>query len=452
MRASLVLPVCVLALLCSGADAIAQPLPFGSGEAVFERGSDPTGADGLRLGLFAGPAYLDGWRTAVYAEGSSRAGRLSGGLAGALHPGPDGLYRGEADHLDDLLRTLHLRLDPAPGDTVQLYARVGPTERITLGSGVLARDFSSGAAPDEQPLGAEAAFARGPLWLAAFASDVTRGGVVGGEARWTTGRAVGPVVRAGATLAVVHDTARPTPAARRLSGAEVMLHGELVGDGETFAVGPFASLAGYAGRGQALGGGLDARATSLGDAVTARARVAVFGASAQFVPGHVGPFYRVAGGASRIVDADSFYDPEPSLELAGTPLDSLRGSVSVVVDVRAVVFGRAEIAQHVRRHVGADRASAWGVRAALRLPGSVRAELSVERQGFRGLWGLLFGGLGEENRLVLDVGAPVGPVHVLIRSRYGYRRLSEADAPGEAGPRYLIERRFEPMAGVRLAW
>lgn len=431
-------------LLCAalGVGAAAQPMPFGSGEAVFERGA--ARADGLRLDAFAGPAYLDGWRTALHARLWSHAGPLSAGIDATLHPGASGLYRDEAEDLDDLLRTARLRLDPTP--TRRVYARVGPTERVTLGTGALVRDLSSGAAPDEQPLGAEAAAEVGRAFVAAFATDVTRGGVIGAEARLTTPAALGPLQRIRVGLSAVHDTG-PT-AGRHLTGAEVALRGEFAGDGETFAVAPFAALAGYAGRGGTLGGGVEADAVT--DAVGARARASVFVSSARFVPGHVGPFYGVAGGDRRIVAADGFYDADPALPLAGTPLDSLHAGVDVVLDVRAVVFGRAEFAHHLRRHFGPDRASAWGVRLAARLPGDVRAELAVERQGFRGITGLLFGGLGEENRLVLDVGVPVGPAHVLVRSRYGYRRLPASDA-GDA-PRYLIERRFEPMVGLRLVW
>ncbi len=435
MRAALVLFLCVVS-----AAAFAQPLTFGSGESAMERGA--ADADGLRLDAFAGPAYLDGWRTAVHGRLWTHAGPLTVGVDATLHPGGGGLYRDEADDLDDLLRTVRIRLDPTPSRRV--YARIGPTERVTLGTGALVRDLSSGAATDEQPLGAEAAAEIGAASVAAFTTDVTRGGVVGAHARVTTAAALGPLQRLGIGIAAVHDTG---PAAgRRLTGAELSLRGEFFGDGETFALAPFAAVAGYAGRGATLGGGVEADAVT--DAVGARARAAVFVSSWRFVPGHVGPFYGVAGGDRRIVVADGFYDDDPALPLAGTPLDSLRAGVDVVLDVRAVVFGRAEVSQYLRRHIGPDRASAWGVRLGARVVGDVRAELAVERQGFRGITGLIFGGLGDENRLVLDVGVPVGPVHVLVRSRYGYRRLP-ADAAGNA-PRYLIERRFEPLVGVRL--
>lgn len=434
-------------MAAAGRPAAAQPFDFGSADDPFERGSAPGGADGLRAAVFAGPAYLDAWRSAVYAEADARAGRLSAGVAAALHPGAGGLYRDEATGVDDVLRAFYGRLDPTP--TSRVYLRAGPTARVSLGAGALVRHYGTLAAPDERPLGAEGAVEIGPLYVAAFTGNVRLDGIIGGEIRVATPRAVGPLRRLRLGLAAVHDLGPPAAGARRLTGAEVTLRGDLVGDGETFAVAPFVTAAGYAHRGHTLGGGLDAEATSLGDAVRARARIAVFGSSSRFVPGHVGPFYRVGAGDARIVDAESFYDAEP-VQTAGTPLDSLRAGVDVVVDLRAVVFGRAEVSQYLRRHVGADRASAYGVRLAGRLPGDVRVELAVERQGFRGITGLIFGGLGEENLLVFDIGAPVGPVHVFVRSRYAYRRLGADELPGAgAAPRYLVERRFEPLVGLR---
>ena len=48
---------------------------------------------------------------------------------------------------------------------------------------------------------------------------------------------------------------------------------------------------------------------------------------------------------------------------------------------------------------------------------------------------------------MLDVTAPVGAGgQLFVRSRYGYRRL-----PGDGPGRFLAERRFEPLVGVRLA-
>jgi hypothetical protein len=111
------------------------------------------------------------------------------------------------------------------------------------------------------------------------------------------------------------------------------------------------------------------------------------------------------------------------------------------------------VSQHVRRHIGPEDASAYAIRLAGRLPGGGRAEFALEREGFRGFFDLI-SNLGDQNTLVLDLALPVRQRgFVFVRSRYGYRRLDAveggADAPGLPA-RYLVERRFEPLVGLRV--
>lgn len=439
----------LLAFVLAAGPLTAQPLDFGSADDVFETPrSGDLPAQEVRLGVFAGPAYLDAWRSALRAEAYVRQGRAALSLGATLHPAAGGFYGSEADDAYDALRALqYARLEPTA--TSRLYLRMGPMERLTLGSGTLVRGFSTTSAWDERTVGVEGAAEIGRVAVAGFTDDVRLNGVVGGQIQWRTGRRLGPVDRVRLGVAAVHDLGRGggLRGDSALTGVEATLGGALFGDA-TFSVGPFVTAAHYLGGGTGLGGGLAVRADNLGEALRAQARVAVIGTSSQFVSGAVGPFYNLSNGVDRIVVADSYYDADPALTLAGTPRDSLARGVDVVADLRAVVFGRAEVSQYFRRHIGADLASAYGLRLAARLPREARVELAVEQQGFRGLWALLFGTDTEENTLVLDVAVPVGRTHVFVRSRYGYRRVPESDAVG-AG-RFLIERRFEPLVGLRL--
>lgn len=440
----------LVVLVLTAAPVVAQPLDIGASDDLFESGrTAPAGARGsVRGGVFTGPAYLDAWRGAVRAEMDARQGRFSLGLGATLHPAAGGLYGSEADALYDALRVLrYARMDPTP--TSRLYLRVGPLEHLSLGAGTLVRGFSTTTAWDERTVGVEGAAALGPVTVAGFTDDVRLNGVVGGAAEWRTGRRFGRLSRVRAGLAAVHDLGRAGGLSgdSSLTGAELTLSGDLLGDG-TFSVGPYVTAARYLGGGTGIGGGVAVRADNLGDALRARARLGVVGTSARFVTGAVGPFYALNNGRERIVLADSYYDADPALTLAGTPRDSLAGGLDVVLDLRAVVFGRAEVSQYLRRHIGSDRASAYGVRLAARLPRDARVELAVEQVGFRGIWALVFGTQTEENTLVLDVAVPVGSAHAFIRSRYGYRRVPESEAAG-AG-RFLTERRFEPLIGIRL--
>ena len=452
MRLALRSSVLVAWLAAGAAAASAQPVAFGSADDLAELGSGFQPRDQAAAAVYLGPAYLpDTWRGAARVEARALRGRLSVGLGATVHPGAGGLYGPEADELYDLARAVrYVRWNATAGS--RTYARLGPTERVSLGSGALVRRYRTTTAWDERTVGVEAAADGRRLRAAGFLDDVLRlGGVAGAEVTVQTGARLGPVSGLGVTLAAVHDLGRPRLAGdSSLTGVEVTLRGDYRGAGP-LSVRPFATHARYLGRGSTLGGGVEVGSDNLADALRARATVAVFVSGGRFVPGHVGPFYAISNGDERIVDDASFFRPgEP--ELAGTPLDSLSGGVDVVLDLRLLAFGRVEVAQYARRHIGDDRASGYGLRLAGRLPGEGRVEFALERQDFRGLLDLIQD-LGQLNALVLDVQVPAGRRGVVfVRSRYGYHQLSEADGPAFAsGPRrFLVERRFEPLVGLRV--
>ena len=423
------------------------PAAFGSADDLFEFGVRDAD-EPVQVGLFVGAAYLpDTWRAAGRASIAVQRGAFGAAAAQTLHLTAGGLYGPEADEIYDVLRAVqYVRLDPT--GRRPLYARLGPTEHVSLGAGALARDYRTTTAWDERTLGAEAALDAGPLSVAAFTDDVRMTGVVGGEATLRTRAAVGPLGALRLTLGAVHDLGLPSRGDSALTGVEATLAGSLRGgrlaEDAPFGVSPFVTVAAYAGKGQTLGVGADVDAFRFSEALRARVRAAVFVSSARFLPGAVNPFYALSNADERIVagltNGEAAGDP-----LVGTPLDSLAAGVDVVLDVRVVAFGRFEASQYVRRHIGNDRASAYGLRLAARLPRRARAEFALERQGFRGLWSFL-GGLGDENALILDVTAPAGRgAQLFVRSRYGYRRLGGPDSN-----RFIAERRFEPLVGIRV--
>lgn len=323
---------------------------------------------------------------------------------------------------------------------------------MTLGTGALARGYSTTSAWDERALGVEAAIEQGPATAGVFTDDVRLNGVIGGQVEAQTGINLGRLRGLRVGVAGVHDLGLPQAQGdSSLTGLEAWVSAEWIGD-ETFSVSPFVTTASYLGRGRTVGVGVDAGAYNLSNAFRAALQVAVYASGSGFAPGHVGPFYAVSNSRERIVTTDSFYDEDPGLDLAGTPLDSVRSGVDIVANLRLLAFGRFEIAQYVRRHIGEDRLSAYGLRLGAELPGDAEIAFDVERQGFRGLLNL-FGNLGEENALRLDVRVPLAsPFVLLVQSRYGYRTLSVDEVGQEALPdrRFLIERRFEPMVGLQI--
>ncbi|MFN3596781.1 MAG: hypothetical protein ACK41D_05880 [Rubricoccaceae bacterium] len=458
MRSLPALPAPLAALaafLLLAPGALAQPIPFGSGDDPLELDLQPIQArPRVWAGAYAGPAFVrNRWRVALAAEAEAQVGRVSVGVAEAIHPAAGGLYGGEFDAPYDALRVLrYARLNPTP--TSRLYARLGPVQQVELGVGHLVRRYGTAAAWDERTVGAEAAAELGPVRLAAFTGDVRLNTLAGAEIDVATRRDAGRLRGVRVSLAGVHDFARPPDSS--LTGLELVVRGDLLRE-DVAAVRPFVSAARYLRHGQGLGGGRRGRGRHRGDLFGARARVGVFASSRRFVPGHAGPFYSVAGGPSRILAADPFFDPAaPRSVRAGVPLEAARAGLALVADVRVVRFRQFEAYQHVRRHVGPGRQSAYGLRLAARLAGDTRAELLLERQGFRSLLGQI-GRTSDEQLLVLDVARPLGrPGYVFVRSRYGYRLLRDALPPGDvpaADERaFLIERRFEPLVGLRLSY
>lgn len=427
-----------------------QPLAFGSSDDVLELGSSIRPEERFRAAGYLGPAYLpDTWRGAGRLEVEALAGRLSIGLGGTVHSGDNGLYAPEGDELYDLARLVrYVRLNSTAAD--RAYLRLGPTERVTLASGALARGYRTTSAWDERSIGLEGALEAGRFRVAGFADDVLRlDGVVGGELEVDLDATVGPVRGIGVTVAGVHDLGRTgITGDSSLTGVEVVARGTLPGIGP-LDLEPYATHARYLGQGSTLGGGVRIGSENVGDVFRGSVGAGVFASTPGFVPGHVGPFYSISNATERIVDDRGFFESPRRIELAGTPLDSVRSALDLVLDVQILAFGRFELSQHYRRHIGEKTASAFAFRAAGRLPGQGRIEFALERQDFRGFFDLIQD-LGQLNTLVLDVQVPVGRRGVVfVRSRYGYRRLTDADGL-EDDDRFLVERRFEPLIGVRL--
>ena len=447
MRASRFLLILVLC-----APLAAQPVAFGSSDDPLEWGSTLRPEDGLAVGAGVGPAYLpDEWRAGAHASLDASTGRFSLGLGQTIHSGDSGLYGPEDDELYDLARVLrYARWNAVPGQAS--YARLGPTQRVSLGVGALVSRYRTTTAWDERRIGAEGSAGTRTVRATAFVDDVLRAdGIVGGEVTLRSGLRVGPVTDLGLTLGGVHDLGQSGLSGdSSLTGVEATVRGAYAGLGPVL-LRPFVTHAQYLGKGGTVGVGVDVGAPNIGDQARARARVAVFASSGRFVPGHVGPFYSISNATDRIVDDGSFYAPGVASELAGTPLDSLSGGVDLVADLRLIVFGRLEVSQYARRHIGDERASSYSLRLAARLPDNGLVEFGLERQDFRGFFDLIQD-LGALNTLVLNVHVPVGDRGmVFVRSRYGYRRLTEADGAeyADGPPRFLVERRFEPMVGLR---
>ncbi len=440
-------------LFAGSAAATAQPVDFGSADDPMEQPRTLLAAPRLTGAAYLGPSFLnDTWRLAGAASLVGRAGPWSLGLGGSLHLGTDGIYEPETDETYDIARLLrYVRHDATA--SLPVYARVGPTTNVTLGRGHLVRSYRTTTSIDERRIGAEVAVASSRFRFGAFTGDVQMNNLAGAfvEIAPLSGSRMPLVKSLRLGGGIVHSfadsldgVAKPT-AIQFEASARVFQFGEL-------SVAPFASYAEFLKYGRSLGGGLDVGSENLIGAGRTNIRIALLFSGDGFVTGYFNPFYQVSNGGDRIVTADSYLDADTlTTELAGVPLSEATGGVDLLTEIELLVFRSFEIAYHFRRHYGDQRLSDFSLRIASRprfLDG-LRLEFGMERQGL-GSFFSLFTGLKDQNALVFDVDYPLnGSAHLSIRSRYGYRRLPDAE---DGTGRYIVQRRFEPLVGVRLVF
>jgi hypothetical protein len=442
------LALLVLALAAPSPPAAAQAFPFGASEDPMEAPPPSFTRSGGHAAAYAGPAYLGAsWRAAVALDAEVHQGRLSAAFGGAFHTGDGGVYDAEADEPYDLARLVrYVRLEPSR--RVPVYARLGPTTGVILGHGLLVRDYRSTTAWDERTVGAEVAVQSPGARLGAFTGDLRASGVVGAHAEVALAPgAASPLLhsfRLG--LGAVHDLGVDedrAPTAFEVSArAEVF---RLMGLGLT----PWAAYAQYLHYGRGAGFGADVGSAEVLGAARARLRLGVLVSGDRFTPGYVGPFYPVSNVEDRIVTASSFFEGDGPLAFADVPLGETEGGVDLLTEAELAAFRTVALSYHFRRHYGDQPLSDFALRLAFRprFVEGLGVALAVERRGLRSFFSL-FDDLEDQNTLVFDVDYPLaGAAHLSIRSRYGYRRLEDAaDGTG----RFLVQRRFEPFAGLRV--
>lgn len=439
--------VLLLALIAPA--VAAQPLTFGSADAPAEAPPLDVRPTEARISVLGGPAYIGAeWQTGLGLELEAAAGPFSTQIGGRFHAGVDGLYEPETDELYDLVRAIrHARFDPTPA--LPLYARVGPLERVTLGTGHLVRSFQTTSAWDERTIGIESAVRFPFIEAAAFASDVRFNGLVGGRVGTTPfgdDRQTGlPSLALGATA--LTDLGLEDSLATTAVSLDARFDVLRLGD---FALSPYATYATFLEYGSGFGAGVEFGGRNLGDFGRLVATAGFFVSGDRFIPGYFNAFYPLANPESAILSADAFYDDAPNVTV-GTPLAEADGGTSLVFGLNALVFGSFELATYVRRSYTDAELSEAGFRIAL-TPGRgerFRFLFDVQRQGRTSLWSL-FGDFRDQNVLLFHIDyALAGPARLFIRSRYGYRRVNDAS---DGQPRYLVERRFEPLVGVRFVF
>ncbi|MEM1043632.1 MAG: hypothetical protein AAGI91_13510 [Bacteroidota bacterium] len=443
------LPVFLASLFgaASAQPAALSPFAFGAADDPLEMPVRDARPRVARLMALTGPSYIGvSWRGGIGLEADLAAGPLSLGIGGRLRVS-DGLYEEDFDDTYDLLRLVrYARLDPTP--RLPVYARVGPVRQLTLGPGHLVRAFQTTSAWDHRTVGLETAVQLPFVRVMGVADDVRLNGLVGGRGEIRPfERALSPFLQSvtvGATA--VTDLRLPADTATTAFAVDARLALWQIGD---FALSPYASYARFTEYGSGYGGGVEFASRDLAGFGRLGAAVGFSQSGERFIPGYFNAFYALSNPGARILDDEAFFasgSPVP----VGTPLDEAAGGFALNVGLHALVFNSFEFAGYVQRDFSGDDLTESTVRLAFAPGGGdpLRFVFEVQQQGRSGFFDL-FTEYEAQNVLVfhLDYALP-GPAWLVLRSRYGYERLE--DGPdGEA--RYLVERRFEPFVGVRVA-
>jgi hypothetical protein len=205
---------------------------------------------------------------------------------------------------------------------------------------------------------------------------------------------------------------------------------------------PFASFALIDKGGGGLGIGADFMSENFVDVARFNLRIAMYYNSSDFRPAYFGSFYQVDNPIARIQRSEGFSDPS---ETIGIRLRDIEPGNDLETELRFVVFDRFEFWYYFRRHFGDQSLSEYHLRFFFQTP-KLRAQIGQDRAGLKGYF-TLFNDLGDQTALVFQTDYSVREqLWIVVRARYTYQRRESVD--GEQ--RYLVQRRFEPLAGLRL--
>ena len=446
MRAALLAAV----LAAGGAVGVvrAQPASFGSADDPREQLQLVWWQRQSTLDAMGGLSLIgDQWRVAASFGANVVTRPVTAHLGGTVRGGIYGDYGPDLDEWYDLLRLIEFaRYNPPTRSP--FYLRAGLLDRVRLGTGHLVNFLNSSVAWDERTVGAETM-----VWspygdVSAFTDNVLFDGVAGGRV------AVRPFAW-GRDLRTrtfelgfnyVTDLATRTDSTARLTGYNIDMRFNALASG-TIRLVPFATFAWYPEYGSGLGFGADIESPNFIDLARFRLRLALYYNGRSFRPGYVGSFYPVSNPHARILDADAYLEGERTIDYAGVSLADAAGGNDLETELRILIFEQFEFWYYFRRHYGTQHLSEYHLRLFLRVREQIRLETGIDRGGLLGFF-TLFNDLGDQTALVFGLNYHVaGPFWAYVRSRYTYERV--ADGPGGT-EHYLVQRRFEPLGGVRL--
>lgn len=370
-------------------------------------------------------------------------------FSGTMRAGVYGTYDPDIDEWYDLVRLVEfIRLNQPSRSS--LHVRIGLINQMHLGTGHLVNFYNTTSAWDERTVGAELRLESRFVDIAAFTDNILLDGVTGGRLT------LRPFANAenlrtrsfSAGFSAVTDIGTHRDDRTMLLGYNVDLSFIAVGS-EAVHLSPFASFAWYPNFGSGLGFGAAFQSQNFIDLAQFHVRAGLFYNGRRFIPGYMGAFYRVNNDRARILKSAEYLVGEREIDPEGTTLAEAIGGTDLLTELRLAVFERFELWYSFRRHYGTRPLSEYHLRLFVTAPDRFRFNFGIDRGSLGGFWSV-FRTIGD--RAALNFGTEYHVSNnfwIHIDARYTYEKVDEDQQQIEY---FLVQRRFEPMAGIRLTF
>ena len=380
-----------------------------------------------RFNALAGVSLIGAqWRGLVLLNWDFADYPFAGRLRGSMRQGPLGRYTPDWDEAYDLLRIIQF----ARIRTDNLYVRLGPIKDMRLGIGHIVNHYNSSISWDMRTVGTELAWTGGPVEVSGFSSDVRLNDVFGGRASLEL-----PYDSKLGINYTNHDRTDLTAWSIDLQVA-VFETGRIV-----FA--PYASYAWYTRHGDGLAFGADVHSAGFLDLLSFKLRVGAFYNSRHFIPGYVGQLFAVSNSHNRIIRNEADLDDLAQDDFAGITLGEARGVNDLLTAFSLQIRESFWVEYSWRRHFGPQPLSELHFRLFVKRGPYFILEVGVDRLGERTFLGI-FNPFAEQSGLTFATTLHIRKAFFLhTEARYTFE-------PIESSPHYLVQKRFEPLVGIRV--
>ncbi|NND71710.1 MAG: hypothetical protein HKN43_09025 [Rhodothermales bacterium] len=429
--------------------AVAQPIAFGSADDPFEDIPRQWWLRRSTVDVMGGVSLIGAqWRGATRLSASLISRDLAARLSATARAGVFGFRDSDADEAYDALRSIEF-VKYRPRRASGLHMRIGPTDRMRIGTGHLVNFYSSQTAWDERTVGAELGFEGKALSIHGFTGDLLLDTIGGGRIAlapffWSNDAGL-QSLRLG--FSAVRDLGLPYVDNKRLTGFNADMNFIAANVGE-FLLSPYASAAWIQDFGGGIAFGAHLGSDNFIDLARLDLRMGFQRNGSQFQADYFGAFYPVSNMAARIQKAEDLSPDDPPGALAGTRLSRVEASSDFVTEIRVMFFGDFEFWYYFKRNFGDQALSEYHLRLFLSIE-RFRVSLSQDRGGLRGFFSL-FNDLGDQTSLTFRTDYEISNLFwVFVSSRYSYEDITPEAAETKT---FIVERRFEPLVGVRVTF